>query len=138
MKEIEAERSVVIDALQTIFGAVCDDVDGVGTQVCQLLGFHIAPDLLDRIEIRGISWQTLEAEPVALTGDPFRHASSAMGRQPIPDQQHRTLLMLVQECQEFNQCFVVVGARTQFEHKVRMAAIRFIGKGHQPATAACN
>ena len=38
-------------------------------------------------------------------------------------------LDLVQFAQKCDQCFVVVGARTQLEEQVRIAAIRFVGQG---------
>jgi hypothetical protein len=49
-----------------------------------------------------------------------------MRRQAIPDQQHRTLLDFVQIAQELDECFVVVGARTQLEEQVRIPAIRLV------------
>lgn len=56
MEEREAERGVVIDAFKSDFSAFCDLPDVMGAQVRQLLAFHIAPYLLDRIELWGIAW----------------------------------------------------------------------------------
>src|SRR5437016_12871087 len=55
--------------------------------------------------------------------------SAAMRRQSVPDQQHGTPLDLVQLGQELDQCFVVVGARTQFKEEVRITAVGFVRQG---------
>jgi len=52
-----------------------------------------------------------------------------MGGQSVPDQQHATLFDRVQLAQELDQCFVVVGARTQLEDEVSIAAIGFVRQG---------
>ncbi len=127
MEEIEAERGVVIDALQTIFGAVCDLANRVSTQVCQLLGFHIAPDLLNRIEFWGVPWQPLDAKPVPLIGQPFRHASTAMGRQSIPDQQDQSVLLMPMEfLEKLDEAFGVVGARKRLKDEVGIASVGLV------------
>ena len=126
-EEGETQRSVVIDPLQTVFGGVGNLADGVGAQVGKLCRFHIAPRLFKRIELWSIPRQSLDGEPVALAGDPIRHAPAPMRRQPIPDQQHQAVhLMLMQFRQKSDQCFIVVGARTQRKDEVRIATVRLV------------
>ena len=126
-KEGETQRSVIIDPLQTVFGGVSNLADSVGAQVGKLGGFHIVPHLLGRIEVWSIPRQSLDSEPVPLAGDPIRHAPAPMRRQPIPDQQHQAVgLMLMQFRQKFDQCFTVVGARTQRKDEVRIATVRLV------------
>jgi hypothetical protein len=52
-----------------------------------------------------------------------------MRRQSIPNQQHRTLLNVVQEAQELDKRFVVISTRTQLKNEVSVAAIGFIRQG---------
>ena len=52
-----------------------------------------------------------------------------MRGQSIPDQQHSTVFGLVELAQELNQCFVVIGARTQLKEEVSIAAIGFVRQG---------
>lgn len=60
--------------------------DSVAAQVRQLRGFQTAPDLFGRIEVRSITRQGFDAQPVALAGDPLSHAAAAVRGQPVPDQ----------------------------------------------------
>src|SRR6266849_6097201 len=95
MEEGEAEWGVAADAVQSVFGGVRHLANGVGTEVRQLLGFHVAPRLLDWIEVRSIAGQRLNAQPIALVSNPVQHASAAVRRESIPDQDDRALLLVL-------------------------------------------
>jgi hypothetical protein len=77
-QESEAERSVVIDPRQTVFRGFSYFADRVDAQVCKLRRLHIAPCLFNRIELWSVSREPLDAKPIALAGNPLRHASAAM------------------------------------------------------------
>jgi hypothetical protein len=93
-----------------------------GAQVGEFRRFEVAPDLFDWIGVRRRPRQRLDAQPVALAGDPLQHASAAMRGQAVPDQ-HATMLDMVHIGQEVNERFVAVGARTPLEDEVSIAAI---------------
>ena len=59
-KEGEAERGIATDPIKPLFRTSGDLVDRVGAEVGQFLRFQIAPDILDGIEIRSITWQPLD------------------------------------------------------------------------------
>src|SRR6266542_3388401 len=128
-EESETERSVTADAVQTVVRDIGDFADAVGAQVGKFRGFEVAPDVFDWIDVRRIARQRLDAQPIALAGDPLQHVSAAMRGQSVPDQQHPTVLDVVHIRQELNERFVVVGARTQFEDQVCITAIRFVHQG---------
>jgi hypothetical protein len=95
------------------------------------LDFRLPHTCSVRIDVRSIPRQRLSAQPVVLSGNPVQHAAAAMCGQPIPDQQHRALLLqLMQVAQEFDKGFLVVGARTQLKDEVGITAIGFV---HQRA-----
>ena len=128
-EEAKAERRVGADAVQSTSGNVGNLMDGVRAQIAELLGLQVAPDLFDRVEVVSIAWQRLDPQPVTLAVEPVVHASAVMRGQPVPDQHHRSVLLkLMQLGEELDERFVVVGARTQLEDEMRVAAIRFVGK----------
>jgi hypothetical protein len=73
-KEGEAQLGIVADALQTVFGKIGGLADGVGVQVREFLQFD-SPYLLGRIKVRSLARQWLDAQPIALAGEPLSHAS---------------------------------------------------------------
>src|SRR5271168_2985059 len=56
-------------------------------EVRQLVMFPIAPDVLHRIEFRGIGWQVVQHQAAPLLGDKFRDQAAAMSLGAIPDYQ---------------------------------------------------
>ena len=59
-EEGEAEWGVATDAVQSVFGGVRDLGNGVSAEVCQFMGFDVAPHLLNRIEVWRIARQALD------------------------------------------------------------------------------
>lgn len=55
-------------------------------QVREVTGFHIAPDLLYRVEVGCVRGQPLHGEPRALTVQVAEHTAALVGAQSIPDQ----------------------------------------------------
>ncbi len=77
------------------------------------LDFRLPHTCSVRTDVRSITRQRLDAQPVALAGDPLQHAAAAMRGQSVPQQEHGAVLLeLVQERQKLDECFSVVGART--------------------------
>src|SRR5262249_42867620 len=66
----EAERRVAADAVRSLFGGVRHLANGVSAEVSQLLGFHVAPRQLDRIEVWRMAGQALRTPPSALSVEP--------------------------------------------------------------------
>ena len=56
--------------------------------VPQLAGFHIAPNLLDGIQLRGISRQAFDAQPPPLARQIRPHPPTLVRAQAVPDQAH--------------------------------------------------
>jgi hypothetical protein len=54
--------------------------------ISQVGGLHVAPDLFDRIQLRGIGGQGLHGEPGALAGEVGGHVATLVSAQAIPDQ----------------------------------------------------
>ncbi len=122
----EAEGGVAADTVEAVFSNIGNVADRIGAQVAKFRRFEVAPDVFDGIEVWRVTRQSFDAQPIALAGDPVQHAPAAMRGQPVPDQQHATLLDVVHVGQELNQRLVVVGARTQLEDEVRIATIGFV------------
>jgi hypothetical protein len=71
------------------------------------------------------------ARAPTLARDPVHYSSAAMRGQPVPEQDHRAVLLeFAQVAQELNQGFIVVGTRTPLEHEEGVTAIGFV---HQRA-----
>ena len=47
---------------------------------------QMAPEIFDRVQFRRVSWQILHRQPLRLLCDPCLHFSTAMRRQPVPQQ----------------------------------------------------
>ena len=99
-------------------------------------GFHIAPDLFDGIELRSISRQAFDVEPVALGGQPRGHRLGSVGHEPVPD--HDCLLageMGAQFGEELDELVGVVGAVGHGEDERAATAVVSIGQdsGHRHA-----
>lgn len=56
------------------------------THVGEFTGLHVAPDLLDRVQLRGVGRQALHGEPGALPPHVRRHVSTLVTAQAVPDQ----------------------------------------------------
>lgn len=61
---------------------------------------QVGPELFDRIQLRGVGGQRLDGEPVAVAGQGVASACAAVGRQPIPEQDHRAPTMAAERVEE--------------------------------------
>ena len=61
----------------------------IRTEVGHLPTFNVVPDTFCGIQVGRIGRQPFDLEPVALTGNELAHGPAAVGRKPIPDQDHR-------------------------------------------------
>jgi len=78
------------------------------------------------VELGSVTGEWLYGEPLSLTRYPRGHTPTAVSGQSVPDEQQWTLLNLVQLAQELNECFVVIGARSQLEDEMRVTTIRCV------------
>ena len=58
-EKCEAKWGVDVAAVQPVFSCFRYLANGVGAEVCQFLGFHIGPRLLERIEVRSLAGQSI-------------------------------------------------------------------------------
>src|SRR6476661_4246442 len=80
------------------------------TQIAQVAGakvghrvvFEIGPDVLDRIELWGVSGQVLQCQCSALLLDVVFHQTRAVGLQTVPDNQHLATNGRLQSLQELD------------------------------------
>lgn len=101
-----------------------------GTQVGQIAPFHVAPDLLDGIEIRRVGRQALDVEPRALAGHVALHASASVGGQPVPEENDGSAAEVPLEGpQERDQPAIGVGAWARLEEEPAAPAIPSEGQG---------
>ncbi len=57
-------------------------------EIGKFAALEVAPDGLDRIQVRRIGWQPLDAQPLARTGQIAQHYATLVRRQSIPDEDH--------------------------------------------------
>jgi hypothetical protein len=83
------------------------------TQVGEIAPFDVAPELLDRVEVRGIGRQALDLEPRAFPGQVGPHPPALVGGQSIPEEDDGAPAeVALERAQERNQAAIGVGTRT--------------------------
>src|SRR2546425_8509546 len=85
-QESAGERRLVPDAREAAAQRPPQAGEIRRTHVRELTGLHVAPDLLERIQLRGIRRQALHGEPGALPPQVGHHVSTRVTAQAVPDQ----------------------------------------------------
>ncbi len=89
-----------------------------GTHIGEFAGLHVAPDLLQRIQLRGIRRQALHGQPGALAPQVRRHVSTLVTPEAVPDQHDTTPAeMALERAQEGHQGPIGVGAGASMEEE---------------------
>lgn len=100
------------------------------THVGEFAGLHIAPDLLDRIQLRGVRRQALHGEPGALASQVRHHVSTLVTAQAVPDQDDAaTPEMPLEGAHERHQGVIGVRAGAGLEEEPAAPTIPAKGQG---------
>jgi hypothetical protein len=100
------------------------------THVGELAGLHVAPDLLDRIQLRGVRWQAFHGEPGALAPHVGRHVATFMTAQAVPDQHDGApAKMSLERAHEGHERAIGVGAGAGLEEEPAAPAIPAVRQG---------
>jgi hypothetical protein len=113
--------------------------EGRRTHVRQFPALEVAPDQFDRVQLRGVARQTLDAQPCSLLRQVPGHPSTLMSRQPVPDQDDRLLPQVAFEVpQEGDQRAIGVAAWLRLKEEPSPAPIPSEGQraGHRQALPA--
>lgn len=86
VQEGPGQRRLLADAREATAQRLAQAGQIRRTHVGELTRLHVAPDLLDWIQLRGVRWQALHGEPGALAPQVRRHVSTLVPAQPVPDQ----------------------------------------------------
>jgi len=74
------------NSLHAAFNCCDNFVEIFGASINHLLPFNIFPECLKWVQIRRVAWQSLLAEPTALSGQVLLHHLTLVRRQPVPHQ----------------------------------------------------
>ena len=141
-EKIERQVTMATDAGAAATERRAERVEGWRTHIRQFPALEVAPDQFDRVQLRGVAWQTLDAQPGALLRQVTGHPSTLMSRQPVPDQDDRLAPKVPLEVpQEGDQRAIGVAARLSLKEEPSLAPIPSEGQcaGHrQPLPAAAD
>ena len=76
------------------------------------------PDVLHRIQFGGVGWQVLDCQTAFLVADELLGDLTAMGREPVPNQQNVALDIAQQVFQKFDDLFRLDGFFEDLKVKV--------------------
>src|SRR5258708_35944614 len=85
-QESAGQRRLLADASEAAAQGLAQAGEVRRTYVGEFARLHVAPDLLERIQLRGIRRQALHGEPGALALQVHRHVSTLGTTQAVPDQ----------------------------------------------------
>jgi hypothetical protein len=101
---------------------VCESRQVEMRRVGQGIRFQVAPGIFDRVQVRCVGGQEIRLG-ISAGGQELRGSASAMGIQPIPEQQPRSVQFAVQVAQEGDHLLGVdVGIGMEAEIKPAFAA----------------
>src|SRR5271167_3024382 len=107
-----------LHGFQSTSGEGADLADGVQAQVGQFALFHVAPDVLARIEFGSVSGQALDHDVSIERFDVLGDYATTMGRQTIPNHQQLAADLLGQRLQEFDELRTADGASVHAEVEI--------------------
>src|ERR1700722_15530982 len=107
-----------LHGFQSTAGEGANLADGMQTQVGQLAVFHVAPDVLDRIEFGSVGRQALDHDMSIECFDILGNHATTVSRQAIPNHQQLAADLLAQRLQEFDELRTADGASVQAKVEV--------------------
>jgi len=84
-------RAFTADAAQGVGGPTGELPEIVGAQVGQLMLLPVAPQVLHRVEFRGISRETFHPDFTVQTSQVLTHQAAAVGGHAVPDDEQLAL-----------------------------------------------
>ena len=111
-------------ALHRLESVACEGAyfaDSVQAKIGQLALLHVAPDVLDRVEFRRVSGQSLQDEVPVERFNVVLDEAAAVRRQAVPDDQQLAANLLGQRLQEFDELRAADRAGIQTEIEVPVA-----------------
>jgi hypothetical protein len=106
------------DTAQGMGGPAGELPQVAGAQVGQLMLFPVTPEVLHRVEFRGIGWKTLHPDFAVQTFQILTHPSAAVGGHAVPDDEQTALHVTLQVFQEVDHLLGL--DRTGIEAKVKV------------------
>lgn len=123
-QEVEREVGMAMHARTATTEGGAERVNMCHTEVRELRALDIAPDQFHGIQLRGIARQAFDGQPSPLARQISAHRATPMGRQSVPDQDHRLALEVVPEiAQEGDQRPIGIAAWLRLKQKPRPAPI---------------
>ena len=95
---------------QRVSGVIAELTEVMRAEVGQLVMFPITPDVLHRVEFRGVGRQVVQRQAAPLTGDELPDQAAAMSLGAIPDYQQSARQMTQQMFEELDYLRTLDGA----------------------------
>jgi len=135
-QKTERQVTMATDAGAAATERRAERVEGRRTHIRQFPALEVAPDQFDRVQLRGVAWQPLDAQPRALLRQVPGHPPALMSWQPVPDQDDRLSPEVTLEVpQEGDQGAIGVAARLSLKEEPGPAPIPSEGQRAGPRPA---
>lgn len=131
-EEGSTQAWVAMDAPQPASHAGAQAVEIVCGRVGQGGGVQMGPELLDRIQFRGVGREWLQAQPVTMVPEGLHGEPAAMSRQPIPQQDHRAAAMTLEAVQEAHDVPTADATALQRQQPARAPTVGTGQQGSDP------
>lgn len=129
-QEAKRQHGVGPDAAHAGAQRLGERLEVGGAVIGQVTALDVAPQGLDRIQLRGVGRQALDGEPGPLGGDVRAHAATGVRAQAIPQQDDPLPSEVALECpQEGQQGICGIGARPSLEEQPSAPSIPPKGQG---------
>ena len=133
-----AELGPVLDSLEPVLDDGGQVADSGGGEVAQAV-FHVRPDTLGGVEVRGVGGQLDDGQPVRVRTGERAHHSTDVGAGVVPDQDDRGRQLLVRGGDQagvigFGHAAALALAPAVHPHPVEQAAPRLSLRQTSPAT----
>jgi hypothetical protein len=99
-QESSAHCGTPAETMDAVAHAPAESMQVVGGCIGQGGGIEVGPQLLDGIEVRRVRRQPLDGQPRSRADEQFVDRATAVGRQPIPHENHAAPRMAAQCCEE--------------------------------------
>lgn len=88
LEESSPDVRLAADPLEAGADLTAQATQIVGRRVGQGRGIQVPPEEFQRIQLRGVRWQPLDAQPAPMAHQRLGHQPAPMGGQAIPQQNH--------------------------------------------------
>src|SRR5712691_11303835 len=120
----EGELRLPSDTRKALVYRVAQPGEVVGAEVGQFATLDVAPDLFDRVQLRGVPGQAFDRQPGALAPEIGAHGSALVGAQPVPEEADALAPKVPLElAHEGDQGHVGVASRARLEIEPRLPRV---------------